>query len=64
MYKEPVWVKLVYNETPTKVNVKQGYLHDEGDFYKIIGDRSETYVRKGKVISISKKRKKVRSHVK
>ncbi|MBD3203360.1 hypothetical protein GF327_03640 [Candidatus Woesearchaeota archaeon] len=49
------WVKLVFNETPTKVVVKQGYLYDDGEFYKVIGDRSETLVRKDKVISITKK---------
>ena len=53
------WVKLVYRETPTKANVKQGYLFEEGDFYKIVGDASETLVRKLAVISISKKKKKV-----
>ncbi|MBN1503410.1 hypothetical protein JW930_07765 [Candidatus Woesearchaeota archaeon] len=51
------WVKLVFNETPTKVNVKQGYLYDEGDFYKVIGDFSVSYVRKSNVISITKKRR-------
>ncbi|MBN2368116.1 hypothetical protein JXC34_03780 [Candidatus Woesearchaeota archaeon] len=60
MSKPAEWVKLVYRETPTKANVKQGYLYDEGDFYKIIGDTSETLVRKVAVISISKKMKKVR----
>ncbi len=57
------WVKLVYSETPTKVNVKQGYLFDEEDFYRVIGDTSETLVRKVKVISITKK-KKVRKYEK
>ena len=54
----PEWVKLVYSETPTKANVKQGYLYEHGDFYKVVGDTSETLVRKGKVISITKKVKK------
>jgi hypothetical protein len=58
------WVKLVYSETPTKANVKQGYLFDEGDFYKIVGDSSETLVRKLKVISITKKTQKVREYEK
>ncbi|MEM2131577.1 MAG: hypothetical protein QXM96_03420 [Candidatus Woesearchaeota archaeon] len=49
------WVKLVYNETPDKVNVKQGFLYDEGDFFKIVGSSSETLVRKNNVISITKK---------
>ncbi len=49
------WVKLVYNETPEKANVKQGYLFDEGDFFRVVGDSSETLVRKLKVISITKK---------
>jgi hypothetical protein len=52
------WVKLVFNETPTKVVVKKGYLYDEGDFYKVIGDRSESLVRKDRVISITKKKSK------
>lgn len=56
------WVKLVYSETPTKVNVKQGYLFDEDDFYRIVGDASETLVRKNKVISITKRIKKVIQH--
>jgi hypothetical protein len=56
------WVKLVYSETPTKANVKQGYLYDEGDFFKIIGDSSETLVRKIKVISITKRKKQVRTY--
>ncbi|MBN2422004.1 hypothetical protein JXB41_02155 [Candidatus Woesearchaeota archaeon] len=50
------WVKLVFSETPSKAVVKQGYLFDEGDFYKIVGDKTETFVRKIKVISITKKR--------
>ena len=53
----PEWVKLVYSETPTKANVKQGYLYDEGDFFKVVGDTTETLVRKLKVISITKKTK-------
>ena len=56
------WVKLVYRETPTKANVKQGYLYDEGDFYRIVGDTSETLVRKVAIISITKKTKKVRNY--
>jgi len=57
------WVKLVYSETPTKANVKQGFLFDEGDFYKIVGDSSETLVRKIKVISITKRiQQKVREY--
>lgn len=58
------WVKLVYSETPEKANVKQGYLYDEGDFFRIVGDSSETLVRKVKVISITKKinEKKVRNY--
>jgi hypothetical protein len=58
------WVKLVYSETPTKANVKQGFLFDEGDFYKIVGDSSETLVRKIKVISITKKTQEVREYEK
>ena len=50
------WVKLVFNETPTKAVVKQGFLFDEGDFYRIVGDNTETLVRKIKVISITKKK--------
>jgi hypothetical protein len=50
------WVKLVYSETPSKANVKQGYLFDEGDFFRIVGDTTETLVRKIKVISITKKK--------
>ncbi len=56
------WVKLVYSETPTKVNVKQGYLFEEDDFYRVVGDASETLVRKNKVISITKRKKKVIRH--
>ena len=59
MSKPAEWVKLVYSETPTKANVKQGYLFDEGDFYRVIGDASETLVRKNKVISITKRKKRV-----
>lgn len=51
------WVKLVFNETPTKVNVKQGYLFNEGDFYKIIGDYSVSLIRKSNIISITKKKR-------
>jgi hypothetical protein len=58
------WVKLVYNETPSKANVKQGYLYDEGDFFRIVGDNHDTLVSKLKVISITKKIKKVRSYAK
>ncbi len=57
------WVKLVYNETPTKANVKQGYLYDEGDFFRVIGDNHDTLVRKLNVISITKKTKQVRKYV-
>ena len=32
------------------------FLFDEGDFYRVIGDNSETLVKKIKVISITKKR--------
>ncbi|MEM3373990.1 MAG: hypothetical protein QW757_03190 [Candidatus Woesearchaeota archaeon] len=59
------WVKLVYSETPDKANVKQGFLYDEGDFYRIVGSNSETLVRKVNVISITKKinfEKKVRNY--
>jgi len=56
------WVKLVYSETPDKANVKQGFLYDEGDFYRVIGDTSETLVRKIKVISITKRIQKVRKY--
>jgi hypothetical protein len=62
MEKTQEWVKLVYSETPTKANVKQGYLFDEGDFFRIVGDSSETLVRKIKVISITKKSNKVRGY--
>ncbi len=62
MSKQAEWVKLVYSETPTKVNVKQGYLFDEDDFYRVVGDASETLVRKSKVISISKRKKKVKKY--
>ncbi len=55
MAEQARWVKLIFSETPTKANVKQGYLYDEGDFYRIIGDRSEALVRKSKVISITLK---------
>jgi hypothetical protein len=55
MEKPVEWVKLVYSETPEKANVKQGFLYDEGDFYRIVGDTTETLVRKIKVISITKK---------
>jgi len=51
------WVKLVYNETPSKANVKQGFLFDDGDFYRVVGDTSETYVRKLNVISITRKKR-------
>ena len=59
MNKPADWVKLVYSETPSKANVKQGYLFDEGDFYRIVGDSTETMVRKIKVISITKKTSQV-----
>ena len=49
------WVKLVFNETPEKAIVKQGYLFDEGEFFRVVGDNSETLIRKVKVISITKK---------
>ena len=57
------WVKLVYNETPEMANVKQGYLYDEGDFFRVVGDNTETLVNKIKVISITKKMRKVMSNV-
>lgn len=50
------WVKLVFNETPQRAIVKQGYLFDEGDFFRVVGDNSESLVRKVKVISITKRR--------
>ena len=56
------WVKLVYSETPTKANVKQGYLFDEGDFFRVVGDSTETLIRKMKVISITKKTNKVNGY--
>jgi hypothetical protein len=56
MYKQAEWVKLVYNETPQKANVKQGYLYDEGDFFKVIGDNTETLIRKSTIISITKRK--------
>jgi len=56
------WVKLVYSETPSKANVKQGYLYDEGDFFRVVGDATETLIRKIKVISITKKSNKVRRY--
>jgi hypothetical protein len=62
MNKQVDWVKLVYNETPETANVKQGYLYDEGDFFRVVGDNAETLVNKVKVISITKKHK-VMSHV-
>jgi len=54
------WVKLVFSETPSKANVKKGYLYDEGDFFRVVGDQSETLVRKSKVISITKNHKEVK----
>ena len=57
------WVKLVYNETPNKSNVKQGYLFEEGEFYRIVGSESESLVRKHNVVSISKKSAKVKGYV-
>ena len=51
------WVKLVYSETPYKANVKQGFLFDEGEFFKIIGDTDETLIRKKAIISITKRKK-------
>lgn len=61
--KNAEWVKVVYNETPTKANVKQGFLYDEGDFYRVVGNSSETFVRKIKVISITKKFNKEQNRV-
>ena len=58
----PEWVKLVYSETPTQANVKQGYLFDEGDFFKIVGTQTETLVRKQTVISITKKKFEVKQY--
>ncbi len=52
------WVKLVFSETPDRAIVKQGYLFDEGDFYRVIGDRTETLVSKVKVISITKRKQR------
>ena len=52
---QPEWVKLVYSETPTKANVKQGYLYEDDLFFRVVGDTSETLVRKDKVISITKR---------
>jgi len=54
-YEKGTWVKVVYNETPTKVNIKKGRLFDEGIFYRVVGDRSDSLVRKGNIISITKK---------
>jgi hypothetical protein len=56
------WVKLVYSETPSKANVKQGYLYDEGDFYRVVGDNTETLIRKLKVISITKKTERMNTN--
>jgi hypothetical protein len=56
MLKQAEWVKLVYNETPSKANIKQGYLYDEGEFYKVVGDNTETLVRKSNVIAITKRK--------
>jgi hypothetical protein len=58
------WVKLVFNETPAKAIVKQGYLYDEGDFYRVVGDNTETLVRKVKVISITKRKNEYKTEVK
>jgi hypothetical protein len=56
MLKQAEWVKLVFNETPSTANVKQGYLFDEGDFYRVVGDNTETLVRKSNVIAITKRK--------
>ena len=50
------WVKIVYSETPRKVNIKQGYLKEDGEFYEVEGDKTITLIRKSCVISISKKK--------
>ena len=51
------WVKIVYKENDTDVRVKQGFLTDEGNFYKIVGDFKTTFINKNFVIMIEVKNK-------
>ncbi len=52
------WVKVVYEESNGKTSVKQGFLAEEENFIRIVGDQTEALIRRDKIISVTNKRVK------
>ena len=53
---QTLWKKVVYEEPNGTVGVRQGFFFDDGEYVKIIGDRTESLIRKNRIISITSKR--------
>ena len=51
--KQAQWKKIVYDEGNGSVVVRQGYYSEEGDFVRVVGDKTNSLIRKDKVISIT-----------
>lgn len=49
------WKKVVFEEADGQINIRQGYFSDEGEFIRLIGDHTESLIRKDKIISITGK---------
>ena len=52
---QAIWKKVVYEESDGSSAVRQGYFFDEGEFVRVIGDRTESLIKKDKIISITSK---------
>jgi len=48
----PEWKKIIWEETPEKTQISQGYFFDEGDFVRVKGDFNEILIRKDKIVAI------------
>lgn len=51
------WKKVIWEETPEKTQISQGYYFDEGEFVKLKGDFNEILIRKDKIIAIKQSSK-------
>lgn len=56
MQEKQEWAKVLYEDANGKTGIKQGYLLEEGNFFRITGDNSETLIRKDKITTIIRKR--------
>lgn len=47
------WKKVVYEESNGIIAIRQGFYYDEGDYVRVNGDRTDSLIKKDKIISIT-----------